>query len=70
MLAFGLGTMPAMMAPGAARALVTRPLGGRLARAAGGLVVAVGLLTIARGIGGPLGGAHVHAHPDHHQAHP
>jgi sulfite exporter TauE/SafE len=63
MLAFGLGTMPAMMLPGTARALVARPLGGRLARAAGGLVVAVGLLTIARGIGGPFGAMHLHPHP-------
>jgi len=59
MLAFGCGTVPAMMLAGSARRLVPTRFGGRLARAAGGLVVAVGLLTMARG----LGGAHALPHP-------
>ncbi len=58
MLAFGLGTVPAMMAPGAARTLLAGG-GGQLRRLAGGVVVVVGLLTVARGLV-TLHGGHVH----------
>lgn len=61
MLAFGLGTVPAMVAPGAARAWIPAGGGGRLARLAGALVVLVGVVTLARGLGPGAGGAaHLH----------
>jgi hypothetical protein len=50
MLAFGLGTVPAMMAPGVAREILPRSLGPRLVRVAGACVVLVGAVTIARGL--------------------
>jgi hypothetical protein len=59
MLAFGLGTVPAMMAPGVVREWMPRAAGGRLVRLAGALVVVVGMLTVARGLG-PAPGLHHH----------
>lgn len=51
MLAFGLGTLPAMCAPGAVRALVPSGAGVRSARVLALLVVAVGTITVLRGLG-------------------
>ena len=60
MLAFGLGTVPAMLALGVTRVL-TRPVVRRhLATAAGVLVIAFGALTMARGMGLLSGTSHVH----------
>ena len=49
MLAFGLGTVPAMLALGCTPRLVGPTTRARLARASGVLVVAFGLLTALRG---------------------
>lgn len=57
MLAFGLGTLPAMVAPAAVRSMVGASGGGRVQRAAGVLVVAIGMLTVARGL---VPSGHVH----------
>jgi hypothetical protein len=61
MFAFGLGTVPAMMLAGRTAALLPARMGPRLVRVAGGLVVVVGLVTIARAFGGPPA-LHVHHH--------
>jgi sulfite exporter TauE/SafE len=58
MLAFGLGTVPAMLAVGSLRTLVPLAARPRLARAAGLVVLALGVLTIARGVVAPA--AHHH----------
>jgi sulfite exporter TauE/SafE len=58
MLAFGLGTLPAMMLAGSAsRTLLATRSTAVVARAAGALVVVVGIVTIARAFGGA---AHAH----------
>ena len=63
MLAFGLGTVPAMVAPGAVRSLVRTGSAGWIVRTSGGLVVVVGLVTVARGLAPSLlGHAHLHLH--------
>lgn len=83
MLAFGLGTVPAMMLGGGGGRLATRLAPG-LVRLAGLVVLAVGLLTVARGLapsGGHLehgeqpGGQHElhegeHRGGDEHLSHP
>jgi uncharacterized protein len=51
MLAFGLGTLPAMCAPGAIRAALPAQAGPRAARVLAALVVAVGVVTVLRGVG-------------------
>jgi len=53
MLAFGLGTVPAMLGVGSLGTLMPLAARPRLARAAGFLVLALGVLTIARGVVGP-----------------
>ncbi len=60
MLAFGLGTMPAMLTLGLARLLARPALRSRLSLAAGVLVVAFGVLTVLRGVLPP--GTHAHLH--------
>jgi sulfite exporter TauE/SafE len=50
MLAFGIGTVPAMLAVGAAPALVRPALRARLARAVAVLVVLFGAFTVLRGL--------------------
>jgi sulfite exporter TauE/SafE len=50
MLAFGLGTLPAMLALGVARVLARPSVRARLTVASGLLVVAFGLVTLARGL--------------------
>jgi sulfite exporter TauE/SafE len=57
MLAFGLGTLPAMMLAGSARTLLATRSTAGIARAAGAFVVVVGVVTIARAFGG-AGHAH------------
>ena len=57
MLAFGLGTLPAMMLAGSIRGLLERWATPAATRAAGAFVVGVGLVTIARAFG-PLGAHH------------
>lgn len=59
MVAFGLGTVPAMLVLGLAGTLARPRVRLRLQRAAAVLVVAVGLLTMLRG-GTMLGGLHLH----------
>jgi sulfite exporter TauE/SafE len=51
MLVFGLGTLPAMLATGTARGLTSPATRARLARLAGALVVAFGIMTLLRGFG-------------------
>ncbi len=65
MLAFGLGTVPAMLALGLARALARPAVRARLSLASGVLVIGFGVITLWRGIdpGGALG-HHIH-HPAH-----
>ena len=58
MLAFGAGTVPAMLAVGTARALVPAAVRARLSLASGVVVLALGALTLLRGVGL----AHGHAH--------
>lgn len=58
MLAFGAGTVPAMLALGGARVLAGPHLRWQLSRAAGVLVVVFGALTLARGLW--TQGLHVH----------
>ena len=50
-LAFGLGTVPALLLVGSASALLSPRLRGALYRAGGVVVVAVGALFLARGLG-------------------
>ena len=57
MLAFGLGTVPAMLGVGWLGTLVPYAVRPRLARAAGVLVLLLGVLTLARGVL-PLGHHH------------
>jgi hypothetical protein len=57
MLAFGLGTLPAMMLAGSARALLPTPATASVARVAGALIVVLGVVTIARAFGAA---GHVH----------
>jgi len=59
MLAFGLGTVPAMLALGVTRVLARPAVRRYLSTAAGVLVIAFGALTVARGFGLPAAG-HVH----------
>ncbi len=51
MLAFGAGTLPAMMLAGSAPALLRARAAAPIVRAAGALVVVIGLVTIARAFG-------------------
>jgi hypothetical protein len=51
-LAFGLGTVPALLAVGAAAAVIGARLRGALYRAGGVLVALLGLLFLLRGLGG------------------
>ncbi len=63
MLAFGLGTIPAMLALGITGRLFARPaLRARLAFASGLLVLAFGGLTLVRGLLGGAGESHLHLH--------
>lgn len=55
-LAFGLGTLPALLLAGAAAALLSQRLRGWLYRAGGLLVVVMGALFVVRGFGVRLGG--------------
>jgi len=55
-LAFGLGTVPALLLAGAAATALSQRLRGWLYRAGGLLVVALGALFVLRGLGVPLGG--------------
>ena len=57
MLAFGLGTVPAMMLAGSARAWLRRPATASFARGAGAFTVLIGIVTIARAFGA-IGHAH------------
>jgi sulfite exporter TauE/SafE len=50
-LAFGLGTVPGLLLVGAASALLGQRARGRLARASGLMVAALGLLFLLRGLG-------------------
>lgn len=61
MLAFGLGTMPAMLSVGFLRSVLSPARRLRLARASALLVLAFGALTIARGVSA-LGESHDPAH--------
>jgi sulfite exporter TauE/SafE len=56
MLAFGLGTVPAMMLAGSTRTVLRGSRTATLGRAAGAVVVVMGVVTIARA----FGGAHHH----------
>ena len=60
MLCFGLGTVPAMLALGLGRALGGPAVRGRLATAAGLLVVAFGVVTLLRGLHVAVPGVHEH----------
>ncbi len=61
MLAFGLGTIPAMLAVGVARTLARPAVRARLSALSGVLVLLFGALTMARGLDLlPHGGAHEH----------
>ena len=57
MLAFGLGTVPAMLALGLTRVLARPAVRARLSTVAGVLVIVFGAVTLARGFGGA---SHVH----------
>jgi uncharacterized protein len=57
MLAFGLGTMPAMMLAGSTTTLLRGRAAAPIMRVAGAFVLLVGIVTIARAFG-PLGHAH------------
>jgi hypothetical protein len=61
MLAFGLGTVPAMLALGAARVLARPAIRARLTRASAVLVIAFGVVTLLRGLDLL---PHGHAHHD------
>ena len=61
MIAFGLGTVPAMAAAGTARAMVPARLTARLQPAGGALIVIVGLITMLRAFGDGIGAPH-HLH--------
>lgn len=60
MLAFGLGTIPAMLALGLSPTLFTPGLRRRIARAGAVLVIAFGLVTAARGVWPNAGHSHAH----------
>jgi sulfite exporter TauE/SafE len=60
MVAFGLGTLPAMLAVGTARAVLPGPGRARLTLLSGLLVVAFGVITLLRGLGALPHGGHVH----------
>jgi sulfite exporter TauE/SafE len=62
MLAFGLGTIPAMLAVGMSGGLFGVKLRARLSRASGLLVVGFGALTLVRGIGALAFDEGPHAH--------
>ena len=63
MLAFGLGTIPAMFALGTTGSLASVATRARLSRASAVLVIAFGLLTATRGLGDLLG---LDLHHHHH----
>lgn len=60
MLAFGLGTVPSMMAVGLARAVSRPGVRARLSLASAALVIVFGLVTLLRGAGGMTHAVHVH----------
>lgn len=60
MLAFGLGTLPAMLAVGTTRALLGARMRARLSLLSGFLVVAFGALTLLRGLDAFPHAGHVH----------
>jgi len=62
MLAFGFGTIPAMLALGLSPTLFSPALRTRIARAGALLVIAFGLLTVARGLWPEAGHSHAHHH--------
>jgi sulfite exporter TauE/SafE len=67
MLAFGLGTVPAMLSLGVSRVLARPAVRARLSTLAGVLVIAFGVLTVLRGLdllphGGHHDGTHLHHH--------
>jgi sulfite exporter TauE/SafE len=69
MLAFGLGTVPAMLALGVSRAFAAPLLRARLSTLAGVLVLAFGALTMLRGFDlVPHGAHHAPGHEHHHHA--
>jgi len=61
MLAFGLGTVPAMLALGVARVLARPAIRARLTHASAVLVIAFGLVTVLRGLDLLPHGGHHHA---------
>jgi hypothetical protein len=60
MLCFGLGTIPAMLSLGLARALARPPVRAKLSIASGVLIIAFGLITLLRGFDLLPHGGHVH----------
>jgi hypothetical protein len=70
MLAFGLGTVPAMLALGVTRILAAPRVRARLSLLAGVLVIAFGAVTILRGFDLVPHGAHHHAADPHAGHHP
>jgi sulfite exporter TauE/SafE len=71
MLAFGLGTVPAMLALGLSRLFASPALRLRLSTAAGVLVLAFGVLTMMRGLDlVPHGDHHGTGHAHHHEEAP
>jgi uncharacterized protein len=66
MLAFGLGTVPAMLALGVSRVLARPAIRARLSTFAGVLVIAFGVMTVLRGLDLLPHGAHHGAAHEHH----
>ncbi len=60
MLCFGLGTVPAMLALGVARILARPAVRAQLSRASALIVIAFGVITLLRGLGGLPHGGHLH----------
>lgn len=65
MVAFSLGTVPAMLALGVAPSLMSPRVRGLLARGGAVLVIAYGALTVARGLFPEAGHGSHHHHGDH-----
>ncbi len=62
MVAFGLGTIPAMLTLGMTRVLARPRIRARLSLAAGIVVVAFGVVTVLRGVLPDAGHVHAHLH--------